>query len=137
MCFPVDLLGLWCCYGESGRIKPGSVNAVCDPLRPAKGNCRRYADGYTSIVDLAAGPHGTIAVVELAKATWLAAEGPSATPVIGSLFIQYPGRHNRAGYKKELAKGKLVLPAGAAVNRYGDVFVSSPLFGPGALYRIR
>ena len=53
------------------RIKPGSVGAVCDPDRPYKGNCQRYADGYTSIVDLAGGPRGTLAVVELAKASWL------------------------------------------------------------------
>ncbi|MEV8371226.1 ScyD/ScyE family protein [Kribbella sp. NPDC056861] len=119
------------------RIKPGSVGAVCDPVKPAKGNCQRYADGYTSIVDLAGGPRGTIAVVEFAKATWLAAEDPTAPPPIGSLFLQYPGKHHKAGVKKELAKGKLVLPSGAAINQYGDVFVSSPLFGPGAVYRIK
>jgi hypothetical protein len=123
---------------EIWRIKPGSVGAVCDPLKPNKGKCQRYADGYTSIVDLAGGPHGTIAVVELAKATWLAAEGPSTTPVIGSLYLQFPGRHHKAGYKKELAKGKLVLPAGAAINKWGDIFVSSPLFGPGGtVYRVK
>jgi hypothetical protein len=119
------------------RIKPGSIGAVCDPVKPNHGNCKRYADGYTSIVDLAAGSRGKLAVVELAKATWLAAEGPSTEPVIGSLFLQYPGKHHKAGYKKELAAGKLVLPAGAAINKYGDVFVSSPLFGPGAVYRVK
>jgi hypothetical protein len=122
---------------EIWRIKPGSVGAVCDPVKPNKGNCKRYADGYTSIVDLSSGAHGTIAVVELAKATWLAAEGPSTEPVIGSLYLQYPGRNHKAGYKKELAAGKLVLPSGTAINKYGDVFVSSPLFGPGAVYRIK
>ena len=119
------------------RIKPGSVNAVCDPVKPNKGNCQRFADGYTSIVDLAGGPRGTIAVVELAKATWLAAEAPSTEPVIGSLFLQYPGKNHKAGYKKELAAGQLALPAGAAFNKYGHVFVSSPLFGPGAVYRVK
>ncbi|MEU4389747.1 ScyD/ScyE family protein [Kribbella sp. NPDC023855] len=119
------------------RIKPGSVNAVCDPTKPYKGNCRRYADGYTSIVDLAGGPRGRIAVVELAKATWLAAEDPSSGPVIGSLYLQYPGKHHKAGYKRELARGKLVLPAGTAINKAGHVFVSSPLFGPGAIYRVK
>lgn len=120
------------------RIKPGSVGAVCDPENPSKGNCKRYADGYTSIVDLAAGSRGKLAVVELAKATWLAAEGPSTEPVIGSLFLQYPGKHHKAGYKKELAAGQLVLPAGVAINKYGHVFVSSPLFGPGgAVSRVR
>ncbi|MEU4291916.1 ScyD/ScyE family protein [Kribbella sp. NPDC026596] len=118
------------------RIKPGSVNAVCDPYRPNKGNCQRYADGYTSIVDLAGGPHGTIAVVELAKASWLRFEEGGGVPIVGSLFLQYPGKHHKAGFKKELAPGKLLLPGGAAISRSGTVYVSSPLFGPGAIYKV-
>src|SRR4029453_19346402 len=30
------------------RIKPGSVNALCDPAAPSTGACQRYADGFTS-----------------------------------------------------------------------------------------
>lgn len=119
------------------RIKPGSVNAVCDPVNPSKGNCQRYADGYTSIVDLAAGPRGTLAVVELAKVGWLQWELSGQPTAVGSLFLQYPGHHHKAGYKKELAPGKLQLPAGTAINKAGHVFVSSPLFGPGAVYRVK
>jgi hypothetical protein len=114
------------------RIKPGSVDAVCDPEAPNTGNCKRFADGYTSIVDLAGGPKGTIAVVELAKISWLGWELGGGAPVEGSLFLQ-----SKSGAKRELAAGKLLLPAGTAVSRAGDVYVSSPIFGPGAIYKVK
>ena len=57
-------------------------------------------------------------------------------PIVGSLFLQYPGKHHKAGFKKELAPGKLLLPGGAAISRSGTVYVSSPLFGPGAIYKV-
>jgi hypothetical protein len=117
------------------RIKPGSVNAVCDPAKPYEGKCQRYADGYTSIVDLAGGPKGTLAVVELAKVSWLKWEmGGSG---VGSLYLQYPGKWHKAGYKKELAGGKLTLPSGTAISHSGKVYVTAPLFGPpGAVYQV-
>jgi hypothetical protein len=117
------------------RIKPGSVNATCDPLKPNKGNCKRYADGYTSIVDLAGGPHGKLAVVQLARESWLKFELGGST--IGSLYLQYPGRGHRAGYKRELVRGQLNLPGGTAFNRWGQLFVAGPVFGPGAVYRVK
>jgi len=121
---------------EIWRIKPGSVGAVCDPLKPNRGKCQRYADGYTSIVDLAGGPHGTIAVVELAKTSWLQFE-LTGKPQIGALILQFQGRHHRAGYRKELVRNQLTLPGGAAFNRWGQLFVSAPVFGPGAVYKVR
>jgi hypothetical protein len=117
------------------RIKPNSVGAVCDPAKPYKGNCQRYADGYTSIVDLGAGPGNKVYVVELAKASWLQFELNGATA--GALFVQYRGGHQRGGYKRELAKGKLSLPGGVGVSRSGVVYVSSPVFGPGSVARVR
>jgi hypothetical protein len=36
------------------RIRPGSEDEVCDPRDPRDRDCKRYADGLTSIVDLAA-----------------------------------------------------------------------------------
>ncbi|MGW6276026.1 ScyD/ScyE family protein [Kribbella sp. NPDC055071] len=120
---------------EIWRIRPGSVGAVCDPANPYKGSCQRYADGYTSIVDLAGGPHGTLAVVQLARESWLKFEMGGST--IGSLYLQYPGKHHKAGYKKELVRGQLNLPGGTAFSRWGDLYVSSPVFGPGAVYKVR
>jgi hypothetical protein len=120
---------------EIWRIKPGSVGAVCDPVKPGKGNCTRYADGYTSIVDLAGGPHGTLAVVQLARDSWLKFESGGST--IGSLYLQYQGRHHRAGYKRELVRGQLHLQGGAAFDRWGGLYVAAPVFGPGTVYRVR
>jgi hypothetical protein len=120
---------------EIWRIRPGSVGAVCDPAKPHQGSCQRYADGYTSIVDLAGGPRGTLAVVELDKASWLKFE--TSGPTHGGLFLQYPGRNHRGGYVRELVKDQLTLPGGAGFNRWGDLFVSGPVFGPGAVYKVR
>ncbi|MGW6196528.1 ScyD/ScyE family protein [Kribbella sp. NPDC055110] len=120
---------------EIWRIRPGSVGAVCDPAKPNKGNCKRYADGYTSIVDLAGGPRGTLAVVELDKASWFRFE--LTGPTHGGLFLQYPGRNHRAGFKRELVKDQLVLPGGAGFNRWGALYVAGPVFGPGAVYKVK
>ena len=120
---------------EIWRIKPGSVGAVCDPVKPNKGKCQRYADGYTSIVDLAGGPRGTLAVVQLARESWLKFEMGGST--IGSLYLQYPGRGHRAGYKRELVRGQLNLPGGTAFNRWGGLYVAGPVIGPGAVYRVK
>ncbi|MDX6246800.1 MAG: hypothetical protein QOF10_160 [Kribbellaceae bacterium] len=128
---------------EIWRIKPGSKGAVCDPKNPYKGNCRRYADGYTSIVDLAGGPHGTLAVVQLARNSWLKWEqsgnppSPTGSAAIGSLYLQYPGKHHKAGYKKELVRGKLHLPGGTAISKHGQVYVAGPIFGPGSVSRVK
>jgi len=73
--------------GEPGfsriwRIEPGSMNVLCPSAA-----CTMVADGLTSIVDLAFGPDGTLYVVELDAASWLAVElaaGPGGlTPVAG------------------------------------------------------
>ena len=58
--------------GESRvwRIKPGAHHAQCG----ASPDCEVFADGFTSIIDLAVGPDGTLYVVEFDEASWLAAE---------------------------------------------------------------
>jgi hypothetical protein len=94
------------------RIAPGSVNAVCDPLAPSTGPCQRYADGFTSIVDLAAGPDGSIYVVEFVKRSWLQWELGMVNPPVGGLFRIPPG----GGSAIELAPGELILPAAVAVD---------------------
>jgi hypothetical protein len=114
------------------RIAPGSVNAVCDPEAPATGACRRYADGFTSIVDLGAGPDGSIYVVELVKRSWLQWELGLVDPPVGGLFRIPPG----GGSPVELAAGELVLPGGVDVGKDGVVYVTAPVFGEGMLARI-
>jgi hypothetical protein len=115
------------------RIAPNSVNALCDPEAPTTGACQRYADGFTSIVSLGAGPDGSIYVVELVKQSWLQWELGLVDPPVGGVFRIPPG----GGAPVELAPGELVLPAGVAVGRNGEVYVTSPVFGPGTISQIQ
>lgn len=109
------------------RIKPGSVNAVCDPEAPTSGACTRYADGFTSITDLAADRHSLYAL-ELSKASWFAFELGLPGSEVGGLF-RLTGHHDPE--VKEMAAGQLMNPGG--VDAAKDVYVTGPLFGPGAL----
>jgi hypothetical protein len=108
------------------RIKPGTVDAVCDPEKPRKARCKRYADGLTSIMDLGARRHALYAV-ELSKQGWLAAESGEPGTEIGAL-MKITGRNKKVRIK-EIAE--LVLPGG--VDAKDDIYVTGPVFGPGAL----
>jgi hypothetical protein len=116
------------------RVKPGSHDAVCDSEAPWRGACKRYADGLTSIVDLAPGRHGSIYALTLSKMSWLAIEAdpPVEGSEIGGLF-----KVSRWGHRvSELAEDQLVLPGGVDSSRRG-VYVTSPQFGPGSLLKVR
>lgn len=117
------------------RIERGSRGAVCDPERPRRGACTRYADGLTSVVDLAAGKHGSIYALTLSKQSWLAVESQPPVPgaEIGGLV-----KITRHGHRvRELAEDRLVLPGGVDTDRRGGVYVVGPVFGPGALLEVR
>jgi len=114
------------------RIKPGSKNATCDPAHPRRGHCKRYADGFTSVTDLAAGPRG-IYVLELSKKSWFAFEMGLPGAQEGGLFLVRP--RGAAHRVRELAAGRLTTPGGVDVSDH--VYVAGPLFGPGALLRLR
>ncbi len=116
------------------RINPYSHNVVCDPEQPTVGPCKRYADKLTSVVDLAPGPHGSIYAVTLSKKSWLAAEADPPVPgaSVGGLF-----KVSRSGDVREIAVDKLTLPGGADTSRSGRVYVTGPVFGPGALVSVR
>ena len=60
---PVGMSKVW-------RIEPGTMNAECgsDPA------CTVVYDDFTSIIDLAFAPDGTLYVVEFDEATWMAVE---------------------------------------------------------------
>lgn len=129
------------------RIKPGSLGAVCDPAaydrrhhraakHPAKhrSSCTRYADGLTSIVDLAADRRGGIYALSMSKAGWLQAESGTPGAEVGGLFRITPHRHHT--HVRELVPGKLVLPGGVDVAKDGDIYLTGPVFGPGALMKL-
>jgi len=115
------------------RIEPGSQDAVCDPEHPDTGPCTTYADGFTSVIDLAFGPDGTLYVVEIAKGGLLAVELGQGSPV-GAL---YAVKH---GERTELLPGELLLPGGVAVSGNGTLYVTTgTVFGPdgGSVVQIR
>jgi len=109
------------------RIRPGSVDALCDPEHPYKGSCRRYADGLTSIVDLGAAPGRGVYAVSLSKMSWLAMELGLPGSEVGGLF-QVTRQHQR-----ELVPDQLVQPGGVDGDR---PYVVGPVFGPGALSKV-
>lgn len=118
------------------RIKPGSENATCDPQNPYEGKCRTVATGFTSVIDITFGRHGTLYVLEIAKEGLLAVEFFGAPP-IGALWAVK--RHS----KKELAEGELMAPGGVTVGRHDSLYVTTgtvsdpPTPGQGAVVRVK
>ena len=107
------------------RIEPGATNAVCDPANPNVGPCTSYATGFTSVIDLAFGPDGTMYVLEIVKEGLLAVEFFGAPP-IGALWAV------DGGSKTELVPGTLMAPGGVAVGFNGTLSVTTgTVFGPG------
>ena len=86
------------------RIEPGAKNATCDPANPNTGKCTTYATGFTSVIDLAFGPDGTMYVLEIVKEGLLGVE-IFGDPPIGALWAV------DGGTKTELAPGTLMAPA--------------------------
>jgi len=117
---------------EIWRIKPGTKNALCKPLKPRKGACKRYVDGLTSIVDLGAGRRGIYAV-ELSKMSWMALEGGAPGSDIGALMLVKSRKH--AHRIHEMVPGQLHIPGGVDVGSHIEVV--GPIFGPGALMRVQ
>jgi hypothetical protein len=115
------------------RIAPGTLGATCDPEKPKVGKCQRYADGLTSIVDLAPGKHGILAV-SLSKKSWFQWELGVEGSEIGGLFHVTKGHWHRT-HIKELVPDQLPLPGGVDSTRRG-IYVTAPLFGPGALWKV-
>jgi hypothetical protein len=114
------------------RVGPGARNAVCRPDKPRKGACKRVADGLTSIVALDAGRGGSLYVAELSKMSWLAMEGQAPGSEVGAIIRI---GHDRS-VRRELSKGKVIMPGGVAVGPRGNVFSSGPIFGPGGFMRV-
>ncbi|WP_167736549.1 ScyD/ScyE family protein [Nocardioides sp. 1609] len=124
------------------RIEAGSTDAVCDPEDPYGDDCRRHADGLTSVVDLAAGPSGDVYAVSLSKLSWLAVELAVPWAEVGALY-RLSGRHGHHGHRgghghggwtrvSELFEDQLLLPGGVDVD-HDAAYLTGPVFGPGGL----
>jgi len=111
------------------RIEPGITDAVCDPEAPDVGPCTEYADGLTSVVDLAPAPDGGIYAISLVQASWFAWEVLGVPPIGGAWKIPSGG-----GTPTAVDTGEpLILPGGIDVDDAGTVWVSGPVFGPGSV----
>ncbi|GAA0977697.1 Virginiamycin B lyase [Nocardioides aquaticus] len=110
------------------RVEPGSTDATCDPSHPRRGACTRFADGLTSVVDLGASRRHLYAA-ELSEQSWLQVELGVPGAEVGAV-TRWDRRGAPAG---ELAPGELVLPGGVDADH--GVYVTGPVFGPGALLR--
>jgi len=93
------------------RIEPGTRHAKCG----TSSACRVVAEGFTSIVDLAFGPDGTLYVVEIDEASWFAVEVLPAKKVGGTINACVP-----SGSCSVVATG-LPVPIAATVDR-GQLF---------------
>ena len=116
---------------EIWRIKPGSVDAVCDPEHPWKGACKRFADGLTSIVDLGAGRHSIYA--RGAVEAELVRDRAGSARRRGRRAVQGQSVPPPA-LERELVKDQLIQPGGVDVGQ--RPYVVGPVFGPGALSTI-
>lgn len=107
------------------RIKPGTRDAVCDPRHPRKGDCKRYADGLTSVVDLAADDSGDIYAAELSRKSWLKWElGRKGAKI---------GRITRIDEDRQLERIQRLRLPGNVDTDDSDVYVTNPVFGRGAI----
>jgi hypothetical protein len=114
---------------EIWRVPAGTTNATCDPENPSVGACQRFADGLTSIVDLAPGEGDSIYAVELSKMSWLAMVLGLPGSEIGALM------RVTADHSTELFPDQLVMPSGVDVSE--AIYVTGPIFGPGSLMKIQ
>lgn len=114
------------------RIAPGTTNAECDPENPDVGPCQRFADGLTSVVDLAPAKDGGIYALELVQESWAAWEFLGAPP-IGGLFKVPAGGGSAAEVD---TGGPLILPGGVDTEVNGKVWLSGPIFGPGTVHHL-
>lgn len=105
------------------RIEPGTRRTVCPSAA-----CTEVIDGLTSIVDLEFGPDGTLYVVELDEAGWLATETPTGiAPAAGGAV---KACDVVAGTCATMASG-LDLPTAIAVGTDGTVWVAENSGIPG------
>lgn len=109
------------------RIEPGTLHAACG-TSPA---CSVVASGFTSIVDLAFGPDGTLYVVEMDEAGFMAAElasfGLPGLTQGGTVNACTPG----TWVCSERATG-LMLPLAVAVDSHNTLYAAILALVPGA-----
>jgi hypothetical protein len=108
------------------RIEPGTRHASC----ATSDACSVVADGFTSIVDMNFGPDGTLHVVEMDEAGFLAVELGGG--VGGTVNACEWGAFDCTEEATELP-----IPIAVAVNKFGEVFAAIAALIPGEARVIR
>jgi hypothetical protein len=99
------------------------VPTRCDPVGP-NGGCSSVATGFSSVIDLTFGPDGTMHVLELAK------HGLAGALVLGNEFPPTGALWAVKNGGPSLVSDTLVAPGGVAVDRSGNLFLTTLTFGP-------
>ena len=118
---PLGMSRIW-------RIQPGTRHAQCGSS-PA---CSVVASGFTSIVDLAFGPDGTLYVVEFDEASFMAVELEFFFGIPG---LTQGGTVNACDLSSgtcSVVAGELPLPIAAAAHRDGTLYAAIGSLIPGA-----
>lgn len=97
------------------RIAPGSRHVQCPSAA-----CTLVATGFTSIIDLAFGPNGTLYVLELDEAGWLGMEAAGFSMAEGGTV----NACNVATGACTVVADRLPLSTAIAVDSYGNVWLA-------------
>lgn len=103
------------------RVAPWARNVTCDAAATS-GPCTVWKTGFTSIIDLAFGPDGSLYVLEIAK-------GGVANLFLGGDITGALWKVSGSS-KVELAAGALQAPGGVGVARNGTLYVSNLSISP-------
>jgi len=119
-----ELKGFPAPVGESRvwRVEPDARHATCGSS-PA---CSVVADGFTSIVDLAFGPDGTLYVTEIDENTWAAVE--FGIGAIGGTV----NACDSASWSCSVVATGLTIPMATTVGRDGTVYALTEALLPSA-----
>jgi hypothetical protein len=116
-----ELLGFPFTAGESRvyRVAPGQAPAV-------------FAEGFSSIIDIAFGSDGNLYVLEIAK-------GGLIEAFLGGDFTGALIRVDGQGNRTEIASEGLTAPGGVAINAAGEIYVTNNSIFPalGEVLKIR
>jgi hypothetical protein len=120
-----ELKGFPAPTGESRvwRIEPDARHERCG----SSPKCSVVADGFTSIVDLAFGPDGTLYVVELDEASWFAVEVLQAKAIGGTV-----NACDLAVGTCSVLRTGLTQPIAVTAGKRGEVFALIGSLVPGA-----
>ncbi len=118
---PLGMSQIW-------RIEPGTLHAQCGSS-PA---CSVVASGFTSIVDLAFGPDGTLYVVEFDEASFMAVELEFFFGIPGLTQGGTVNACNLSAGTCSVVAGGLPLPIAAAAHRDGTLYAAIGSLIPGA-----